>query len=341
MRLDLPALLCALLGGTASAAAPQQVAFEVATPLAARAEVAARMLHGLQHQRLVAHAASSGRRLEGAALDPRAERWQLFVPDSCRDAPCGLLVWVSPWDQAAPPRDWLAALEVARVAYVAAERSGNAQDVLDRRVPLALLGLAGVRARIEVDPARVYIGGFSGGGRVASRIAAGYPDQFRGGVFVATSDGLGTSDAAVPPLARLAALRAGRWWFAVGDEDQENAAITHDAYKHWQRVCALGSRLTRVTGWGHRTLDGRRLRQALRFLDAPPTVSASAQTACEHALTTAAAAALAEVRRLREAGATAEARSALLDAHRSFGGLIEVEFAALWAQARAEGWTEQ
>jgi len=207
-------------------------------------------------------------------------------------------------------------------------------------VPLALLGLAGAQARLEVDPARVYIGGFSGGGRVASRIAAGYPDLFRGGIFVATSDGLGTSDAAVPPLARLTALRAGRWWFAVGDEDPENAAITHDAFKHWQRLCALGSRLTRVTGWGHRTLDGRRLRQALQFLDAPPATTPTAQTACERALGADAAAALTEVRRLRDAGKPADARRALLDAHRRFGGLIEAEFAALWAQARAEGWTE-
>src|SRR5688572_21384338 len=127
-------LLCSASAGAALAAGPQQVAFDVATPLATRAEIAARMLHGLQHQRLLAHAAGSGRSLDGSAIDPRGERWQLFVPESCRDAPCGLLVWVSPWDQAALPRDWLGALEDARVAYVAAERSGNAQDVLDRRV---------------------------------------------------------------------------------------------------------------------------------------------------------------------------------------------------------------
>jgi pimeloyl-ACP methyl ester carboxylesterase len=327
------ALLCCASAGLAAAALAQQVSFDAVSPLAARAEVAARMLHGLQHQRLIAHAASSGRRLEGQAIDPRVERWQLYLPDSCRDAPCGLLVWVSPWDQAAPPRDWLAPLEDARMAYVAAERSGNAQDVLDRRVPLALLGLAGARTRLDIDASRVYIGGFSGGGRVASRIAAGYPDVFRGGIFVATSDGLGTSDAAVPPLARLQALRAGRWWFAVGDEDPENAAITHDAFKHWQRVCALGSKLTRVTGWGHRTLDGRRLRQALQYVAAATATDAAAQAACERKLAAEATAALAEVERLRAAGERDAARAALLDAHRRYGGLIADEF--------ARGWTEE
>jgi dienelactone hydrolase len=314
------------------AAAPQQVAFDATTPLAARTEIAARLLHGLQFQRLVAHAAASGHALAGPALDPRAERWQLYVPEACRDAACGVLVWVSPWDQAAPPREWLAVLDAARVVYVAAERSGNAQDVLDRRVPLALLGLAGAQARSRIDPQRVYIGGFSGGGRVASRIAAGYADLFRGGIFVATSEGLGTSDAPVPPRARLDQLQHGRWWFEVGDEDPENAAITHDAFKHWQRLCALDSVLARVTGWGHRTLDARRLRQALAFLDGGAGVTPAVRADCARALDADAAAALAEVHRLLAAGDRDGARRRLLDAHRRYGGLIAAEFDALWAQ---------
>lgn len=337
-------LLC-LPAAAASATAAEAVAFDAPAPLAARAEVAARLLHGLQHQRLLAHSAASGRTLEGAAIDPRAERWQLFVPASCRaplrvrrdgDAACGALVWISPWDQALPPRDWLAALEAAKLVYVAAERSGNDHDVLDRRVPLALHGLAGVQARTSIDPARVYVGGFSGGGRVASRIAAGYPDVFRGGLFVATSDGLGSSDAPVPPLARLAALRDGRWWFAVGDEDPENAAITHDAFKHWRRLCALDSRLVRVTGWGHRNLDGRRLRQALEFLEHGAKPAAEARAACERTIAAEADAALAAVRARLAAGDREGARRDLLDAHRRYGGLIADGVDALW---RAE-WTE-
>lgn len=337
-------LLLSFTAATALAAAPEAVAFDAPAPLAARAEVAARLLHGLQHQRLLAHAAASGRALDGDAIDPRAERWQLFVPEACRaplavssddDAACGVLVWVSPWDQAVPPRDWLAALEAAKLVYVAAERGGNGADVLDRRVPLALHGLAGAQARTRIDPARVYIGGFSGGGRVASRIAAGYPDVFRGGLFVATSDGLGSSDAPVPPLERLAALRAGRWWFAVGDEDPENAAITHDAFKHWQRLCALDSRLLRVTGWGHRNLDGRRLRQALAFLERGASPTPEARAVCERAIAAEAEAALAAVRARLAAGDRDGARRDLLDAHRRYGGLIADGVDALW---RAE-WT--
>jgi len=226
-------------------------------------------------------------------------------------------------------------LDSARVVYVAAERGGNAQDVLDRRVPLALLGLAGAQARYAIDPQRVFVGGFSGGGRVASRIAAGYPDVFRGGIFVATSDGLGTSDAPVPPLARVAALRQGRWWFVVGDQDPENAAITRDAFKNWQRLCALDSRLARVTGWAHRTLDARRLRQALEFLERGAEVAPAARAACERTLEADAAAALAEVRRLLAAGDRDGARRALLDAHRRYGGALGTGFAQLWTELAA------
>ena len=50
--------------------------------------------------------------------------------------------------------------------------------------------------RYPVDRRRIYVGGFSGGSRVALRLAMAYPDLFRGALLAAGGDPLG---AAVPP----------------------------------------------------------------------------------------------------------------------------------------------
>lgn len=325
-----PVALALCASAYAIAAEASLVAFDAPAPYADRAVIAQRMLHGYQFERANAHAAEAGRALAGVALDPRAERWELIAPDGCRaEAPCGVLVWVHPWDDARAPRDWARELGAARVIYVGALRSGNDQPVLDRRVPLALHGLAGVRARYATDPARTWVGGFSGGGRVASRLAIAYPDLFAGGIFVATSDGPGTGDAPLPAEPLLAQLRRGRYWLSVGDADPENHSISRDAAKHFRRVCALDATLVLQTGWGHRTLDGRRLGHALRYLDAASGIAPDARARCEAAASAEADKALAEVRALLAAGDRAAARRALLDAHRVWGGLVAAGFAEL------------
>jgi pimeloyl-ACP methyl ester carboxylesterase len=334
------AALAVYASAYAVAADATLVAFDAPAPYADRAVIAERMLHRFQFERARAHAVDAGRPFAGAALDPRAERWELIAPDDCRaEAPCGVLVWVHPWDDARAPRDWARVLRAARVIYVGALRSGNDRPVLDRRVPLALHGLAGVRARYATDPARTWIGGFSGGGRVASRLAIAYPDQFAGGIFVATSDGPGTGDAPLPAEPLLAALRRGRYWLSVGDADPENHSISRDAAKHFRRVCALDATLVLQTGWGHRTLDGRRLGHALRHLDAASAIASADRARCEAAASAEADNALAEVRALLAAGDRAAARRALLDAHRAWGGLISAAFAELLPQVDDGGAT--
>ena len=52
--------------------------------------------------------------------------------------------------------------------------------ILERRLPLALLGYWNARSRYPIDPDRVYVGGLSGGSRVAQIAALAYPDVFRG-----------------------------------------------------------------------------------------------------------------------------------------------------------------
>ncbi len=86
-----------------------------------------------------------------------------------------LLVFVSPYEDARIPLDWISALDRHDMIFVSAFRSGNSTNVFDRREPLALLGAVNVMSRFAIDLRRIYVAGFSGGSRVAERLAIGYP----------------------------------------------------------------------------------------------------------------------------------------------------------------------
>jgi dienelactone hydrolase len=323
--LDLRALFWTLLvlplsaGGT-----PAEVVFDVPAPLATRAAVASRLFHGYQWQRVAALAADKGVDLEVSPIDPAMERWEVYAPPACAaGARCGVLVWIHPWEDASLPRDWPRVLDALQLVYVSARRSGNTQDVLDRRVPLALTGLAGVQARYAIDPERTYVGGFSGGGRVASRIAAGYAEHFAGGLFVGTADGIGRSEVPVPAEPGLSALLGrGRYVFLAGGQDPANLDYSRSAVRAFRENCVTEAHLMVVADWYHRTADARWLRRALERLEAGPRSDADATATCRAAREAAGRAAL--------AAATDE--GAALEAHRRFGGFISAEFQAWLAR---------
>jgi poly(3-hydroxybutyrate) depolymerase len=77
---------------------------------------------------------------------------------------------VLPWPQAEVPHKWISTLDRHGTIYVSAANSGNDADVLDRRDPLAVLAADNIMRRYHVDSRRVYVGGFSGGSRVALHI---------------------------------------------------------------------------------------------------------------------------------------------------------------------------
>jgi pimeloyl-ACP methyl ester carboxylesterase len=109
------------------------------------------------------------------------------------------LVFVPPWENAMLPRGWAATLDRHGIIFVSAANSGNESNVLDRREPLALLGVHNIMQRFRVDSERVYIGGYSGGSRVAMRLALAYPDVFRGAFLNAGSDPIGDAQTPLPP----------------------------------------------------------------------------------------------------------------------------------------------
>ena len=116
--------------------------------------------------------------------DVAMESFEVFVPDSYDpDQPAGLLVWISPASSGGLARP--ANLEVLgdeNMIWVGANNSGN-----DRwhwyRTALALDAAHNMQKLYNIDPDRIYIAGYSGGGRVASSMGLFYPEVFRGGAY--------------------------------------------------------------------------------------------------------------------------------------------------------------
>jgi hypothetical protein len=112
--------------------------------------------------------------------DVAHEKFQAVIPRTySTNASWGLLVWISAGDDMGIPSNLEPALAGHHMLLVAACVSGNNRDVIDRW-RLALDAAFGMCHRYRIDYRRLYVGGFSGGGRVASSLAVAYGDVFTG-----------------------------------------------------------------------------------------------------------------------------------------------------------------
>ncbi|HVS64659.1 MAG TPA: carboxypeptidase regulatory-like domain-containing protein [Thermoanaerobaculia bacterium] len=118
---------------------------------------------------------------DALAYDLADESFDLLVPDSYRAEPgWGLVVWISPG-----PRGGVGASEVRallareRLLWVGANDAGNPRPKWDR-IGLALDAAHNVERFYQIDPERIVVAGYSGGGRTSMAAAVFFPEVFRG-----------------------------------------------------------------------------------------------------------------------------------------------------------------
>ena len=117
---------------------------------------------------------------DAPAFDLAKETFRVDVPKSYKhDAAWGLFVWVDPSVRPNIPADWGPILAERKLLLVAANNTGNDRSLFDR-CRLAIDAVHSMTRRLDVDPARVYVSGMSGGGRVASMLGVAYADVFTG-----------------------------------------------------------------------------------------------------------------------------------------------------------------
>jgi hypothetical protein len=244
------------------------VVFSDYSPLSSSAELLHRFLSPLNAVRAGKRLAHSPVALRDQPIDLAQERFTVFVPSHSPGEGYGLLVFVPPWETAMLPRGWAAILDRNGVIFVSAANSGNEANILDRREPLALLAAHNIMQRFHVDPARIYVGGFSGGSRVALRLALGFPDVFRGAFLNAGSDPIGDAQAPLPPPELFSRFQEmTRIVYISGQNDAVNVekdAASEQSLLEW---CVFDWYAERSPWTGHEVAGPAVLGRALDMLD--------------------------------------------------------------------------
>ena len=256
------------------------------------------------------------------SIDLAKEEFVIYVPPGVPAHGYALLVFVPPWREASLPSGWARVLDQYGFIFVSAARSGNDENVITRREPLALLEVQNVIKRYKVDPGRIFVGGFSGGSHVAERLALHYPDVFHGALLNAGSDPIGANPIPLPSKDTLFRFQeSSRIVYVTGAQDVDRLSMDAASSRSMLKHCVYDIDVRRITGLGHEVADPRGLSAALKSLlnDTPPDVArldkcrAGVQQELEDQLR--------KVETLLARGRRSAARDLILKLDSSFGGL--------------------
>jgi predicted esterase len=204
------------------------------------------------------------------------ETFRIIAPEVYpTNAHWGLFVWISASDEPGIPPDWERELANHRLVFAGAYRSGNQRHPLDR-FRLALDATCNTCRRFKIDRQRIYVGGFSGGARMASMLGVGYADIFGGALCICgvnfyqnvpTLEQKYFPATYVPdPAVALLAKRSGHFVLLTGENDP-NRQITKDTAEHGFKPNGFKNVLyLEVPGMGHAMPETTILREALDFL---------------------------------------------------------------------------
>jgi dienelactone hydrolase len=313
------AAICAIAATSGDIAKFKAVTFAERTPLASNGELIRRLFSPFAAADLATR--NDAATLDAQPIDPRHEKFGLYVPAQKPAKGYGLLVWVSPLDEAGMPPDWHATLEERGVIFVTAARSGNQTSPIGRRIPLALTAAANVARSHAIDPDRVWIAGFSGGARIAERMALAYPDVFTGAILDGSSDDIGSEDLALPPRDRFERMLDGlSIVLSAGADDTFNAASAKRVASSLRRHC-----LERVTVEvrrrdAHVVMGSRSLAKAIEFLDRDRGAPSAGNLQCRRELYSRMDTELARAEAMAQRGDRG-AKSAVRSIDRRYGGL--------------------
>ena len=304
----------------------EDMVFTDNNPWSSNAELVRRSLSPLAAQVLAADLEKHRQRLADYPLEPPRERFIVYVPPDMPPGGYGLLVFVAPWQLAKVPTGWQNILDQFGMIYVSAARSGNEEAVQGRREPLALVAAGAVQKLYPVNHAHIFVGGLSGGSRVAEKLAVAYPDLFKGALLNAGSDPLGEREVAVPPKDLFRQFQENsRIVFVTGEQDGINLAIDRDTRFSLEKYCVLGSTSQTMPMLGHAVAPPAALKQALRWLLDPQPLEQGALESCRAKLDARVNAALDKVKALKAKGDESAAQPALEELDLRYGGLAAPE----------------
>lgn len=173
----------------------------------------------------------------------------------------GVLVFVSPTDSGEPPAGWLPLLQQKQLSWIAADGFGNL-ELIAQRMLVAVMGLSLAQRSAALDRKRIYIGGMSGGGRIASMTAPRFPEMFSGGLYIVGANFWMPDDVRLKQLAA-----ANRYVFITGERDFNRSDMKR-VFSRYRSNGLNSSLLMDLPGYAHEYPNVEQLGQAIDFLDA-------------------------------------------------------------------------
>lgn len=298
------------------------IVFDSYPPIATASEIVRRFLSPLAAEAVRRRLQLTRIPLKQELFDSRSEQFLVYVP---RERPAGgyaLLVFVPPWPQAKLPAGWERVLDKYGVIFVSPLRAGNEQNVLERRVPLALAALAGIQARLPVNPARRLIGGFSGGSRVAMQIALAYPDLFSGALLNAGSDPIGHEPVHLPTRDLMLEFQIRtRLAYLTGGMDEPSLSMDSASIESMRHWCVANVNARSEHGAGHDPASAQGFDWAIQALLAVPHGDSKQLSACRAAREKDVEAAVASAEAVIGTGDPPDRRRMLREIDGKYGGL--------------------
>jgi hypothetical protein len=188
-------------------------------------------------------------------------RWHIYVPESYNpNKPAGLMVYISPTPSGRIRPDWRPVLDQENLIWISATKSGNNTPTRER-ILLASLAPFVAADRYEIDPDRVYLSGFSGGGKAAGIASIHLAGLFKGAIFICGAEMWKDVEAA-----HIATAAPNRYVFLTGSRDF-NRTLSRETYKAYSRAGLSNLKLMVIRGMGHTTPDADHFREAIRYLD--------------------------------------------------------------------------
>ncbi len=187
--------------------------------------------------------------------------WRVYVPqDYDAESPPGIVVYVSPNQSGKPPRGWSSVMDELNLIWISADKSGN-RVFVPSRVLMAIFALRVIQQEYVLNADRIYVAGFSGGGKVASMIATDYANTFDGGFFIC-----GVEFWEVDEPRHFEAIQSNRYVFLTGEHDHA-LEPTKRVYRNYQDAAVPKIQLVVVRDMGHSNPPRREISKAIEFLD--------------------------------------------------------------------------
>lgn len=193
--------------------------------------------------------------------DSTAQRYELFLPPRYKASKSWpVVVFISPGDQPAGWSSFRQACTELGVIFASPYGAGN-NCPGPRRVRITLDVLDDVRRRFNTDVDRTYVGGFSGGGRMACHIGFALPEYFGGVIPIcAAGDLRDESWLRRRCINRLSvALVTGDGDFNRGEVERFRGPLLRDV--------GVRARVWVEAGLGHGLPGGGTVAEVLKWLD--------------------------------------------------------------------------